>query len=64
MFVKKADKIFPASQYDVSITGKALVFQKGTSYLLDNLLSSLIFAFFLTALLIGFMFPILANIAL
>ncbi|HSN49133.1 MAG TPA: MMPL family transporter, partial [Flavobacterium sp.] len=28
----------------------------GTGYLLDNLLSSLIFAFFLTALLIGFMF--------
>jgi predicted RND superfamily exporter protein len=53
---KKADKIFPPSQYHVSITGKALVFQKGTGYLLDNLLSSLIFAFFLTALLIGFMF--------
>ncbi len=53
---KKADKIFPPNQYNVSITGKALVFQKGTSYLLDNLLSSLIFAFFLTALLIGFMF--------
>ncbi|QBN19550.1 efflux RND transporter permease subunit [Flavobacterium nackdongense] len=53
---KEADKIFPKNQYKVSITGKALVFQKGTSYLLDNLLSSLIFAFFLTALLIGFMF--------
>ncbi|HQK39599.1 MAG TPA: MMPL family transporter, partial [Flavobacterium alvei] len=44
---KKADKIFPPNQYHVSITGKALVFQKGTGYLLDNLLSSLIFAFFL-----------------
>jgi uncharacterized protein len=53
---KEADKIFPKSQYNVTITGKALVFQKGTGYLLDNLLSSLIFAFFLTALLIGFMF--------
>jgi predicted RND superfamily exporter protein len=53
---KKADKFFPPSQYHVTITGKALVFQKGTGYLLDNLLSSLIFAFFLTALLIGFMF--------
>lgn len=53
---KEADKIFPKNQYNVSITGKALVFQKGTDYLLDNLLSSLIFAFFLTALLIGFMF--------
>ena len=53
---KEAEKIFPKNQYNVSITGKALVFQKGTNYLLDNLLSSLIFAFFLTALLIGFMF--------
>ncbi|MBF4471769.1 efflux RND transporter permease subunit [Flavobacterium sp. HJJ] len=53
---KKADKIFPPDRYHVTITGKALVFQKGTGYLLDNLLSSLVFAFFLTALLIGFMF--------
>lgn len=53
---KQADKIFPPDRYNVSITGKALVFQKGTGYLLDNLLSSLVFAFFLTALLIGFMF--------
>ncbi|MES2574592.1 MAG: MMPL family transporter [Bacteroidota bacterium] len=53
---KKADKIFPPDRFHVTITGKALVFQKGTGYLLDNLLSSLVFAFFLTALLIGFMF--------
>jgi uncharacterized protein len=53
---KKADKLFPPDRYHVTITGKALVFQKGTGYLLNNLLSSLIFAFFLTALLIGFMF--------
>ena len=53
---KEADKIFPPDRYNVTITGKALVFQKGTGYLLDNLLSSLVFAFFLTALLIGFMF--------
>lgn len=53
---KEANKIFPPDRYHVTITGKALVFQKGTGYLLDNLLSSLLFAFFLTALLIGFMF--------
>ncbi len=53
---KKADKLFPPDRYHVTITGKALVFQKGTGYLLDNLLSSLIFAFFLTALLVAFMF--------
>jgi predicted RND superfamily exporter protein len=53
---KEADKIFPSDRYNVTITGKALVFQKGTGYLLDNLLSSLVFAFFLTAVLIAFMF--------
>ncbi len=53
---RKADQIFPADRYDVTITGKALVFQKGTGYLLDNLLSSLVFAFFLTSILVAFMF--------
>ena len=53
---RKADILFPPDKYNVIITGKALVFQKGTGYLLDNLLSSLVFAFFLTALLIAFMF--------
>jgi predicted RND superfamily exporter protein len=53
---KKADILFPPDKYKVIITGKALVFQKGTGYLLDNLVSSLLFAFFLTALLIAFMF--------
>lgn len=53
---KKADILFPKERYNVIITGKALVFQKGTGYLLDNLLSSLVFAFFLTSLLVAFMF--------
>jgi predicted RND superfamily exporter protein len=53
---RKADILFPPNKYNVIITGKALVFQKGTGYLLNNLLSSLVFAFFLTALLIAFMF--------
>jgi len=53
---EEAAKIFPPDQYNVIITGKAYVFQKGTGYLLDNLLSSLVFAFFLTSLLVGFMF--------
>lgn len=53
---KKADKLFPKERYNVIVTGKALVFQKGTGYLLDNLLSSLLFALFLTAVLIAFMF--------
>lgn len=53
---EEAAKIFPPDRYTVTITGKALVFQKGTGYLLDNLLSSLVFAFFLTSLLVAFMF--------
>ena len=53
---KIASDIFPKDAYEVDVTGKSIVFQRGTNYLLDNLLSSLVFAFFLTALLIGFMF--------
>ncbi len=43
---KEADKIFPPDRFHVTITGKALVFQKGTGYLLDNLLSVLDFCLF------------------
>ena len=53
---ERVDKIFPPDQYQVMITGKALVFQKGTGYLLDNLLSSLLFAFLLTGVLVALMF--------
>jgi predicted RND superfamily exporter protein len=53
---RKVNKIFPAPKYEVIITGKASVFQKGTKYLLDNLLSSLLFAFALTGGLVAIMF--------
>nr|WP_298659156.1 MMPL family transporter [uncultured Flavobacterium sp.] len=53
---EKITKLFPKERYTVSITGKALLFQKGTSYLLDNLIESLIFAVLLTAGLIFFLF--------
>ncbi len=52
----EAEKIFGKDRFHVTVTGKSLVFQKGTNYLLDNLLSSLLFAFGLTALLVAFMF--------
>jgi uncharacterized protein len=52
----KASKLFPPNRYKVIITGKASVFQKGTKYLLDNLLSSLLFAFALTGGLVALMF--------
>ena len=53
---QKADNLFPPDRYNVIITGKASVFQKGTKYLLDNLLSSLLFAFLITAGLVAVMF--------
>ncbi len=52
----KINELFPKERYAVSITGKAVVFQKGTKYLLDNLLQSLLLSVFITALLIAFMF--------
>ena len=52
----KTDKLFPKERYNVIITGKASVFQKGTKYLLNNLLSSLLFAFLITAGLVAIMF--------
>ncbi len=52
----KIEKVFPKDRYEVTLTGKALVFQKGTSYLIDNLIESLIFAILLIAGLMAYMF--------
>lgn len=52
----KIDSIFPKDRYTVVMTGKALIFEKGTEYLLDNLVSSLLFAVLLISLLMVFMF--------
>jgi uncharacterized protein len=49
-------KIFPKDRFEVTVTGKAYVFQKGTSYLIDNLIESLIFAIFLIVLLMIYLF--------
>lgn len=49
-------KVFPAERYNVSVTGKALVFQKGTHYLVNNLIFSLSLAIFLIALFMAWMF--------
>lgn len=50
------DKIFPAERYDVTLTGKARIFQKGTTYLVKNLIISLSLAILLIALLMAWMF--------
>lgn len=52
----KIDEIFPKDRYEVTVTGKALVFQKGTSYLVDNLIESLIFAILVIAILMLYLF--------
>jgi predicted RND superfamily exporter protein len=52
----KIDEIFPSDRYEVTVTGKALVFQKGTSYLVENLIESLIFAIFVIAGLMLYLF--------
>lgn len=50
------EKIFPADRYNVSVTGKALVFQKGTHYLVNNLILSLSLAILLIATFMAWMF--------
>jgi len=52
----KIAEIFPEDRYEVTLTGKALVFQKGTSYLVDNLIESLIFAILVIAALMLYLF--------
>lgn len=50
------DKLFPEEQYEVIMTGKALVFQKGTKYLVKNLFISLSLAILLIALFMAYLF--------
>ena len=49
-------KIFPTERYSVYMTGSALLFLKGTKYLVKNLVISLAFAIFLIALFMAFLF--------
>ncbi|NND52167.1 MAG: MMPL family transporter [Flavobacteriaceae bacterium] len=49
-------KVFPEKGYDVSITGKAYLFQKGTYYLVKNLILSLSLAILLISLFMAYMF--------
>jgi hypothetical protein len=56
------ETIFPANKYNVTLTGKALVFQKGTNYLIINLIISLTLAIILIALFMAWMFKSLRMI--
>ncbi|MFC4096210.1 efflux RND transporter permease subunit [Euzebyella saccharophila] len=50
------EKFFPAERYNVYMTGSALIFLKGTKYLVKNLIMSLAFAIFLIALFMAYLF--------
>ena len=52
----KINHIFPKERYEVTLTGKAYVFEKGTHYLIGNLVQSLLFAILLIALLMAYLF--------
>lgn len=52
----KINHVFPDDRYEVTLTGKALVFQKGTSYLVKNLAVSLLFAIVLISLFMAYLF--------
>ena len=55
--LKKAiNKIFPEKRYDVNITGKSLLFLKGTKYLIKNLILSLSLAILLIAFFMAYLF--------
>jgi predicted RND superfamily exporter protein len=53
---QKVDKEFPKEDYNVTMTGGALVFLKGTTFLINNLVISLSLAILLIAIFMAFMF--------
>lgn len=50
------DKQFPKERFSVALTGKALIFIKGTNYLINNLVVSLSLAIVLIAIFMAWMF--------
>lgn len=60
--IQKINKLFPKERYEVTLTGKPLVFQKGTKYLVKNLAISLTLAIVLIAMFMAYMFRSLRMI--
>ena len=52
----KIAKIFPADRYNVNLTGRAFIFEKGTKFLVKNLILSLSLAILLIAIFMAWMF--------
>jgi uncharacterized protein len=53
---EKIDKLFPEENHKVTLTGKAYLFQKGTYFLVNNLILSLSLAIVLISLFMAYMF--------
>jgi len=62
----KIDSIFNPEKYDVTLTGTSVVFLKGTNYLVNNLLTSLILALIVISILMALLFssPRMISISL
>ncbi|MFK7951768.1 MAG: RND family transporter [Ekhidna sp.] len=52
----KIDSIFSDSKMDVNLTGTTLMFIKGNKFLIQNLLTSMVIAFVIIAIIMGFLF--------
>ena len=55
-FLSEMQKLFPAQKYEYHITGAPVVFEKGTRYLLDNLIYSVILTIVIITLLMFILF--------
>ena len=60
--IDKINKVFPKDRYNVTLTGKAYLFQKGTHFLVNNLILSLSLAIILISVFIAYMFRSLRMI--
>ena len=54
--IKEINEIFPKDRYNVNLTGKSLIFLKGTKFLVKNLVISLALAILLISLFMAYMF--------
>ena len=53
---REINEIFPKDRYNVNLTGKSLIFLKGTKFLVKNLVISLALAILLISLFMAYMF--------
>jgi len=54
--LREINEIFPKDRYNVNLTGKSLIFLKGTKFLVKNLVTSLGLAILLISLFMAYMF--------